>query len=191
MKRILIAVLVVTCTCATVSVAQEITGSVVGTVTDSSGAIISGALVTTTNTDKNVDVRTVTTNQNGYYVVTFLPIGHYAVRVEAKGFKTYTRTGITLNVNDQLTINAELQPGDVKETVTVEADVTPIELQTATASGLITGVGTYNDGAGGLSDGKRAFLLDASSLVPEPSTTALAMISAAAIFARRPPTTRP
>jgi len=139
MKRILIAALVVTCTCATVSVAQEITGSIVGTVTDSSGAIISGALVTTTNTDKNVDVRTVTTNQNGYYVVTFLPIGHYAVRVEAKGFKTYTRTGITLNVNDQLTINAGLQPGDVKETVTVEADVTPIELQTATASGLITG----------------------------------------------------
>src|SRR3989441_4517667 len=139
MKRILIAVLVVTCTCATVSVAQEITGSVVGTVTDSSGAIISGALVTTTNTDKNVDVRTVTTNQDGYYVVTFLPIGHYAVRVEAKGFKTYTRTGITLNVNDQLTINAGLQPGDVKETVTVEADVTPVELQTATASGLITG----------------------------------------------------
>src|SRR2546426_977980 len=139
MKRILIAALVVTCTCATVSVAQEITGSIVGTVTDSSGAIISGALVTTTNTDKNVDVRTVTTNQNGYYVVPFLPIGRYAVRVEAKGFKTYTRTGITLNVNDQLTINAELQPRDVKETVTVEADVTPIELQTATASGLITG----------------------------------------------------
>src|SRR5207245_7140866 len=101
MKRILIAALVVTCTCATVSVDQQITGSIVGTVTDSSGAIISGALVTTTNTDKNVDVRTVTTNQNGYYVVTFLPIGHYAVRVEAKGFKTYTRTGITLNVRSE------------------------------------------------------------------------------------------
>ena len=139
MKRILVVILMVGCTCATVSVAQEITGSFVGTVTDPSGASIAGASVTITNTDKNVDVRTVTTNENGYYVVPFLPIGHYAMRVEAKGFKTYIRTGITLNVNDRLTIDAGLQTGDFKETITVEADVAPIELQTATASGLITG----------------------------------------------------
>src|SRR5713226_1472230 len=139
MKRILVVILIVGCTCATVSVAQEITGSFVGTVTDPSGASIPGASVTITNTDKNVDVRTVTTNENGYYVVPFLPIGHYAVRVEARGFKTYIRTGITLNVNDRLTIDAGLQTGDFKETITVEADVAPIELQTATASGLITG----------------------------------------------------
>jgi hypothetical protein len=139
MKRMLVVVLVLGCICIRVSVAQEITGSIVGNITDQSGASISGALVRVTNADKNVDVRMVTTDESGYYVVPFLPIGHYAVRVEAKGFKTYTRAGITLNINDRLTINAELQPGEVRETVTVEADVAPIELQTATASGLITG----------------------------------------------------
>ena len=55
-----------------------------------------------------------------------------------------------------------------------------------TDNGLITGEG-YHAGA----PGTRAYLLDASSLIPEPSTAAMAMISAAAIFARRPPATRP
>ena len=68
-----------------------------------------------------------------------MPIGHYAVVAEAKGFKKAERRGITLNVNDSLTLNLELAPGDISDTVTVEADASPIELQTATESGLITG----------------------------------------------------
>src|SRR6266702_6975685 len=69
----------------------------------------------------------------------FLPIGHYTIVAEAKGFKKAERRGVTLNVNDKLTLNFTLEPGAVTETVTVEADASPIELQTATASGLITG----------------------------------------------------
>ncbi len=120
--------------------AQEITGSVFGTVMDKSGAIVSGATVTIENADKNDTViRVVTTNDNGDFVVQFLPIGHYTFVAEAKGFKKAERRGVTLNVNDKLTLNFTLEPGAVTETLTVEADASPVELQTATASGLITG----------------------------------------------------
>jgi len=120
--------------------AQEITGSVFGTVVDKSGAIVSGATVTVENTDKNdAVIRVVMTNENGDFVVQFLPIGHYTFVAETKGFKKAERRGVTLNVNDKLTLNFTLEPGAVTETATVEADASPVELQTATASGLITG----------------------------------------------------
>jgi len=120
--------------------AQEITGSVFGTVMDKSGAIVSGATVTIENADQNDTViRVVTANDQGDFVAQFLPIGHYTIVAEAKGFKKAERRGVTLNVNDKLTLNFTLEPGAVTETVTVEADASPIELQTATASGLITG----------------------------------------------------
>jgi carboxypeptidase family protein/TonB-dependent receptor-like protein len=120
--------------------AQEITGSVFGTVTDKSGAIVSGATITVENADKNdAVIRILTTNENGDFVAQFLPIGHYTFVAEAKGFKKVERRGVTLNVNDKLTLNFTLDPGAVTETLTVQADATPVELQTATASGLITG----------------------------------------------------
>ena len=120
--------------------AQEITGSVFGTVTDKSGAIVSGATVTVENADKNdAVIRVVTTNENGDFVVQFLPIGHYTFVAETKGFKKAERRGVTLNVNDKLTLNFTLEPGAVTEILTIEADASPVELQTATASGLITG----------------------------------------------------
>ena len=119
---------------------QEITGSIVGTVSDKSGAVVSGATVTFENADKNdVVVRILSTNGNGEYVAPFLPIGHYSLVAEAKGFKKVERHGITLNVNDNLTVNFSLEPGTVTETVTVDAEASPVELQTATASSLITG----------------------------------------------------
>src|SRR6266496_662488 len=120
--------------------AQEITGSVFGTVMDKSGAFVSDETVTIENADQNDTViRVVTANDQGDFVAQFLPIGHYTIVAEAKGFKKAERRGVTLNVNDKLTLNFTLEPGAVTETVTVEADASPIELQTATASGLITG----------------------------------------------------
>jgi len=63
--------------------AQEITGSVFGTVVDKSGAIVSGATVTVENADKNdAVIRVVMTNENGDFVVQFLPIGHYTFVAE-------------------------------------------------------------------------------------------------------------
>ena len=119
--------------------AQEITGTILGSVLDAQGKAIPNATVTITNTDKNIVVRTVKTNGSGDYSAPLLPIGNYSVSVEAAGFKRFVQTGIVLNVNDKLTINAALQVGPVSQIVVVEATGLQVELQTLTASGLVSG----------------------------------------------------
>jgi hypothetical protein len=119
--------------------AQEITGSVVGTVTDASGSGVPGARVTVTNTDRNTVVRTAETDSEGNYNAPLLPIGNYDVSVEAKGFKKATQKGITLNVNDRLTVNMKLEVGDVQQEITIEAGQVQVELQSPTAGNLIEG----------------------------------------------------
>jgi hypothetical protein len=121
------------------AVAQEITGSIAGTVTDPAGALVPGATVTITLTERNQVVRTLTTDATGSYMAPGLPIGQYSVTVEAKGFKKAIHTGIVLNVNDKLTINVPLEVGAVSEQVEVQATTSNVELQTATASTLVSG----------------------------------------------------
>jgi hypothetical protein len=117
---------------------QEITGSIVGIVRDSAGASVSGATVTIKETVKNIVVRTITTNDSGAYAAPNLQAGRYEVAVEAAGFKKYTRTEIELNVNDRLSVDVALEPGAITEEVHVEAGATQVELQTATAAGLVS-----------------------------------------------------
>jgi hypothetical protein len=100
---------------------QEITGSISGTVLDASGAGVPGAKVTITNTDRGAVSRSTTTNNEGNYLGALLDVGHYSVAVEAKGFKTEVQKGVTLNVNDKLTVNFRMEVGDVTQQVTVEA----------------------------------------------------------------------
>ncbi|MBO0858826.1 MAG: carboxypeptidase regulatory-like domain-containing protein, partial [Chloracidobacterium sp.] len=121
------------------ALAQDITGSIVGLVKDSGGASIAGAMVTIKDTDKNVVVRTVTTNSEGAYSAPLLPVGHYSVTVEASNFKKFSRTNIELNVDARLTVDATLEVGQVTELVQVESGALQVELQTATQSGLISG----------------------------------------------------
>src|SRR5215831_17494826 len=121
------------------SYAQEITGSIVGTVQDPTGASIPAAAVTITNTDRGAVVRTAATSQDGNYSAPLLPIGHYSVAVEAKGFRKAVRSAIELNVNDKLTVNFDLEVGDTQQQVTVEASPVQVELQSATAQTLISG----------------------------------------------------
>ena len=119
--------------------AQNITGSIVGTVTDPSGAVVSKATVTITNTDTNVVARTVTTDEKGGFSAPLLPIGHYAVSVEASGFGKYTEKNVEVNVNDKLTINAQLRVAAAGQEVVVEANPLQVDLQGAAGTGLITG----------------------------------------------------
>ncbi|HYK60805.1 MAG TPA: carboxypeptidase regulatory-like domain-containing protein [Bryobacteraceae bacterium] len=121
------------------SYAQEITGSIVGTVQDPTGASIPAAAVTITNTDRGAVVRTAATSQDGNYSAPLLPIGHYSVAVEAKGFRKAVRSAIELNVNDKLTVNFDLEIGDTQQEVTVEASPVQVELQSATSQTLISG----------------------------------------------------
>jgi hypothetical protein len=118
--------------------AQEATnGSISGTITDSTGAVIVGATVTLTNTDRGEDIRTMTTNSAGYYTAPSLPLGTYTVKVEDKGFKTEAVTGLVLHVADALTVNRTLVPGAVTEVVSVTAASVQLDFTDATSAGLI------------------------------------------------------
>ena len=119
--------------------AADITGSIFGTVTDPSGAPVPGATVHIVNVDRNRTERTLTTAADGNFTAELLPIGHYSIDVEAKGFKKATVSGIVLNVNDKLTYPVVLQVGDVTQSVTVEASPLEVQLQSAEQSTTITG----------------------------------------------------
>ncbi|HWF07346.1 MAG TPA: carboxypeptidase-like regulatory domain-containing protein [Bryobacteraceae bacterium] len=119
--------------------AQDISGTIEGSVLDPSGAFVSGAKVTVTNQDRNQVVRTVTTDASGAYAAPFTPVGTYSVKVEAPGFKTATRSDIVLNVKDDLKINISLEVGAVSETVDVTAQSNGVELATAANASTIQG----------------------------------------------------
>lgn len=119
--------------------AQQVSGSMAGTIVDTSGAAVPNATVTIRNTDQNSVVRTLKSDKNGNYSAPLLPIGKYAVTVEAAGFKKFTHTNITLNEGDKLTIGASLQAGSVETEVTVEALGNEVETQSAQAASIISG----------------------------------------------------
>ncbi|HEX3373751.1 MAG TPA: TonB-dependent receptor, partial [Edaphobacter sp.] len=119
--------------------AQETTGSISGTISDSSGASVKGAVVTMTNTDRGQNIRTVTTNSAGFYTGTSLPLGTYTVKIAAAGFKGEEVTGLVLHVNDALTVNRILAVGNASEVVTVTADQVQLNLENGMSQGLING----------------------------------------------------
>ena len=119
--------------------AQEITATILGTVTDPSGAVVAGATIIVLNTDQAIVPRRLTTSPSGDYVVPLLPIGHYDVSAEAAGFKTSLETGIELSVNDRRAVNFVLQVHGLSDEIKVEAEPLQVDLQSATAAGLISG----------------------------------------------------
>lgn len=118
--------------CALSSPAQVITADLLGTVTDSNGAVISNAKVTIVNTDTQF-TRTMNTTSAGDYSFTLLPPGTYTVRTEESGFKTQEESGIKLTAGDKLRVDLRLNPGAATETVTVNASSIPL-LQTDTST---------------------------------------------------------
>lgn len=122
-----------------VAVAQEITGSIVGTVKDANGAAVKGAAVTITNSDTKLVARTVTTNDDGDFSSPLLPVAFYDVTVEAPNFKKHVESRVKLNVNERHTVDIALQPGNISETVTVTTEALQVDTQTATASTVING----------------------------------------------------
>src|SRR5437016_1509854 len=89
--------------------AQEITGSITGSVHDTNGAAVSGATVTITDTEKKVVVRTLTTNEDGAYAAPSLPVGIYDVLVEASGFKKYLGSKVKIDVGQRRTLDIALE----------------------------------------------------------------------------------
>jgi hypothetical protein len=120
--------------------AQDITGSISGIVKDGNGGLIAGATVIVKDIDKNITARTVTTDSDGAYSAPLLPIGRYSVTIEATGFKRHTETGIELNVNDRLSVDIMLEVGGATEEVVIQAAPTQVELQSASAAGLVSNI---------------------------------------------------
>lgn len=98
--------------------AQVLYSSVVGTVTDPSGAAVPEATVTLTQEQTHL-VRTVTTSTSGTYNAATLPAGTYDINIEAKGFRTYNRTGVVVEYNSVARVNAALEVGAITQTVQV------------------------------------------------------------------------
>ncbi len=116
-------------------VAQKITGTILGNVTDPSGAAISGATVTARNTATG-DARTATTGSAGNYTFPEEQPGTYDVSIKAPNFKEFISRGVTLDVSSDATVNAALELGSANEQVTVEASSVQVE----TASGAVGNV---------------------------------------------------
>src|SRR5471032_1015704 len=106
--------------------AQQITGSIRGTVTDPSGAVVEGASVTARQTETGLS-RTSTTDHAGAYLLLELPAGHYQLHVEHADFQTYSQEGISLDVNEMGTILVGLKVGGGSERVQVDADAEIIQ----------------------------------------------------------------
>ena len=116
--------------------AQANSSSVVGTVTDESGASVPGAMVTVTNNGTQA-VRTVETNERGDYSVTALDIGIYEVSAELEGFRRAVATDVRLEVDLVRRQNMTLEVGVVTEQVTVQADALTIQTDDTTISTVI------------------------------------------------------
>jgi hypothetical protein len=122
-----------------VTFGQEITGSLVGTVTDSTGASVKGATVTIADSDKKVVVRTASTNDEGQFSVPNLQSGNYDVTVEAPNFKKRVESKIKLDVGQRRSVDVVLEAGNIAEVVTVEASPVTVELASPTVSSVVNG----------------------------------------------------
>jgi len=126
--------------CAAVSSAQVTSGTIFGTVKDSSGAVVAKAKVTATNASEGI-TRTVSTNDEGGFVLPNLAPGTYAITVEAAGFKKLEKTGLVLSAADRLNAgDFSLTVGAAAEQVTVTAEAAQMQLQSNSGerSDLIT-----------------------------------------------------
>ena len=107
--------------------AQVITGTIDGRVTDSSGGVLPGVTITVTNTATTATA-TVATTRDGLYRVPYLPPGPYDVRADLSGFRTETKQGVVVRVNDSAVVDFTLIVAPVSETITVQATPASVQL---------------------------------------------------------------
>ncbi len=116
--------------------AQVTTVDVVGTVTDTTGAIVPNAKVTLTNLDTK-QTRNTNSSGSGDYAVTLLPPGRYKIQISASGFKNFEVSSISLLAGDRVRVNGSMQVGTTSETVTVEGTAPALQTDNST---MITGL---------------------------------------------------
>src|SRR5712672_1041729 len=118
--------------------AQTFRGTILGTVTDPSGAVVAGAKVTVKNVGTGLE-RTTDTSADGSYALPELQIGTYTVTVTLTGFQTSVTTGVTVDVAGERRVDVALKTGAVSTKVEVSADLLPlVETTTNTLGGVLT-----------------------------------------------------
>src|ERR1700752_398407 len=137
-KFVLPAAIAISLALPALALAQRTTATVRGTVRDATQGLLPGVTVTATNQDTGL-VRSVVTNESGVYSAPDLPVGRYTIEAELPSFKKANRTNVVLRVADDFSIDFDLEAGDVKETVNVEASATPVRILGGDVSGVITG----------------------------------------------------
>jgi hypothetical protein len=118
--------------------AQTITGSVSGTIADSTGGVIPGATVTISG-DKTGQARTIATDSEGRFNFAALQPGAYSLKVEHQGFQTLEQKGVVLSANEKLAVpELRLQPGQVSETVSVVSEGAIVERESSDLTARLT-----------------------------------------------------
>jgi hypothetical protein len=149
---------------------QTFRGTILGTVTDTSGAAVSGATVSVKNTGTGL-LRTVNTGDDGSYSAPELPIGTYSVTVEKSGFKVGLVNGISVEVSTERRADVVLQPGDVSQTVEVSGDTLPqVESTSNTLGGIIESTVVTNLPVNGRDYQKLIFLVPGVAGSPDQIT---------------------
>jgi hypothetical protein len=118
--------------------AQTFRGTILGTVTDPSGAVVPGAKVTVKNTGTGLE-RSTETSADGSYALPELPIGTYSVTVVQQGFQTFVATGVTVDVAGERRVDAAMKTGQISTKVEVSGDLLPqVETTSADLGGTLT-----------------------------------------------------
>src|SRR5579885_1259050 len=137
LRVLMLAMLVLALLVGDSTVAQTFRGTILGTVTDSSGAAVPGATVTIKNLDTGL-TRTVATQEDGSYSAPELPIGNYSVSVEKAGFKIGVVSGVKVEVSKESRVDVSLQPGQLAQTVEVQGEALPmVESTSDTLGGIV------------------------------------------------------
>ncbi len=131
--------------------AQQITGTIAGTVKDEQGAVIPNATVKATNAETGL-MRTSTADSTGVYNIQYLPVGPYTVEVEAPGFQKFVQKNLVLTVDQTVTLNVAMKVGTESETITVTeapplVDTTTAELGRTIEPSEIIGLPLVNRNA--------------------------------------------
>jgi hypothetical protein len=117
---------------------QTSTADVVGTVSDTSGALVANAKVTITDLGTNVQ-RTMNTGPSGDYAFTLLPLGDYSVSIEAADFKTFSAPNVSLSAGDRARVDAKMEVGAVSQTVGVQTESAAVlQTDSSMVSGTLT-----------------------------------------------------
>ncbi len=117
---------------------QDARGALVGTVSDTTGAVIAGVQVDVTNKAMGTKI-SLRTNEAGFYIANFLIPGTYSVSAEHPGFKKFVRDNVEVRVNDRIEVGVKLEVGSAEQSVTVTAETALLNTESASLGTVVDG----------------------------------------------------